>query len=536
MKSIVLLTAGLLISLISLAQSEVTWGSEFDLPNGNFQGTFEVSTGNFVGIWIDGEKMNYVQLGDDLSSKASSSLSINHETAKGKFYFVRVVKLGGKVYVVSKIKIKKEDKFTYYIQAINGENMVLDDTAKAIGSMNVQKTETRETEDLWVNPGDSLLVIGHVDASKDYSEFWYEISIYNTKLQRIFMDEMRMESDETMRISGLVSGQNGKKAFKTEWFETNEFVEPYQMKFKQAVNIIDNGLRKAIEFSLPEKKIVDFGLVFDEKNQLNIIGYYGDQNAYQVSGTFSAKIGERNRVVEIQTESLEAEFAKFAYERKEKKKKANAKPSLENIRILEIIKEDGGYKIMSELFWTDFTIDESYSENDPTGSSQYVITCEYHLADVMVTKLNKSLTKEWLARIPKNNVQSHQIKTNNPHWVKGLDYNFFEASAFRNNTSLGSFSYKSNGTVFLYNDNAENVKSFNPQKVLATPQPGPGFATCLGKVDNSGKVSKAQIFQSEGEEGQRTSVTKTEYNKQLSGYVFITQMKKTAKAGKVLVK
>lgn len=116
------------------------------------------------------------------------------------------------IYVFSKIKDKKVEKFFSYLQEIDPKNSSEIGKPILITEMTFLRHTVKEVEDLQVSPDYSRLYIGHNNADSKLSEFWYELKIFDQDLEEVYSDKIELDNSEALHSVDFKFNKNGDAA------------------------------------------------------------------------------------------------------------------------------------------------------------------------------------------------------------------------------------------------------------------------------------------------------------------------------------
>ena len=118
MKKLILIAAVIYAGIAVNAQSkcdwaELDWGEQMKRPPGHFWGTQKFNEDLYLSVWRDGLELHIVSTTSHMNLIKQREIKIEHEARKGKYYYERIFRLGDKLCVMSKIKVKKDEKFIF---------------------------------------------------------------------------------------------------------------------------------------------------------------------------------------------------------------------------------------------------------------------------------------------------------------------------------------------------------------------------------------------------------------------------------------
>lgn len=510
---------------------DVKWGAEVKIPNGEYQGSFAFQGDITISVWQDGSDLLLVKSGPELEELDRKELAIENEKVKGKVFYVKTVRLKEKLIVISKVQNKDENKYDYFAQVLDFESLTFKEEASFLGDMTMLNNEKLMVEDIIVDEENTHMLFAHTDGSSDISEFWYELSILNSDLTELYTDEVVTDADDLMELGGLTVGPEGKFAFKSVTFVKSEFVYPYRIKKSYLANLVVGPKRTPVALNFEGRYVVDFAMFFDRAGKLNILGFHSNISAHKSTGYFSAQVGERNRLVDINFDEFSnADLKKYGFEGALKQ---GEKPSMDDIRIHNLEKHQGGYTIIAEHYWPEIFIDQKELATD----IEYDIKVGYHLADILVLDMHSDLSFQWLARIPKNDFNEVVYSTQNAHWAGELGYGFFNTSVFETNTDQSSIKYHMIGEdlYIMYNDHRKNHTAIDEKNILKTSEVAEDFVTCVARVDKLGGVKRAIAYPA-ADINHKTYPRKCAFTPGNQRFTLMTYQKKSIKPGSLIFK
>ena len=214
MKKLILIAAVIYAGIAVNAQSkcdwaELDWGEQMKRPPGHFWGTQKFNEDLYLSVWRDGLELHIVSTTSHMNLIKQREIKIEHEARKGKYYYERIFRLGDKLCVMSKIKVKKDEKFYYYISTIDPETLEIDPTPTFVGDMTFLRSSFKEMEDFVVSPDYSKLYFGHNNGTRDLKKFWYEIEIIDANFETVYSDKIEIENNEALNTAYIDFYKNG---------------------------------------------------------------------------------------------------------------------------------------------------------------------------------------------------------------------------------------------------------------------------------------------------------------------------------------
>ena len=561
-KSILILLPLIFLTLNSFVPNNkianVTWGAPIKVPAGKFIKTYDFGEGRLVHIWKDGLELNTLVTDDKLNEKARGNVEIEHMARRGKYYYEKIFRLGDEIYVLSKIKDKKVEKFFYYVQRIDPENTSKISQPILISQMTFLKSARKEVEDIQVSPDYTRLYVGHNNATADRSEFWYELKILDTELEEVYTDRVELESSEALNVVDFKFNKNGDAAVIARRSDSKDAREKGKPFVYYTAAVLRNEELFRYRLDLDEHHIADIQVTFAPDNGLILSGFYSSRSEFYVNGIFMVREDiDHEELDEIKYhEFTTEEITRFQSERKEKKasKKEDKGKEIQfynyDIRNIEATSE--GVYIIAEQFYVKQSSSSSNAMNrSPTGhmtsSSSSKTTYTFNFMDVMVAKLNFDSELEWISRVPKHN----EIKTSTSGGFASPTSNPF---SFNNNSGTvspyllqywkrtgyiekacpySSYNYtiKDDQIYLLYNDHLKNHTEYNPRKIIKSKKGGDQAVTCLAKINSEGLLSRSVLYNVK-EEATFTQVRRCVPLDEEAGFIILGQKKKTIKLGK----
>ncbi|MGB0402719.1 MAG: hypothetical protein ACPGEG_01395 [Salibacteraceae bacterium] len=515
MKRIFLLSMAVLWQVITIAQSEcdwadLQWGENIKRPPGRYWGTQEFGPDLYMSVWRDGDEVHLITTTGNMNIIKQREVEIVHQAKKGKWYFERFFRLGTNMYVMSKIKVKKEEKFYYYVQAINPESLELEEEPTLIGDMTFLRSSFKELEDITIAPDYSKFYFGHNNGTRDLSKFWYEVQIIDADLETVYEDKITIENDEALNTAYIDFYKNGDVAVLAKRSKEKEDKEKGKPNYYYTAAVMRSGEVSKYTLDLSEYFISGAGITFGQEGEIILSGYYSTISANKVNGVFFMKEDVDSETLEpaVFNEFSIEEITKFASEKSEKKnKKKEAKGKeieFNDFDVFDLIATSEGVYLLGEQSWMYVTY--TYTSNGTRTVYHYVF------ADVMAMKFDYDGEIQWTTRLPK-----WQHSTND-----GGPYSSF------------NYDIEGNSVYILYNDHIDNHTMFDPKKVRPTPWGGDKSVTSIAKIDSEGELTKGYLYNVK-EEALFTKVRESSSLDGETGFMIMAQKKKNIKFAKVTV-
>lgn len=506
-----------ILSLTSIGQqseldwADIQWGTEMKVPPGDFWGTQRFNDDLYLNVWRDGEKIHIYSTTGNMNIIKQTELKIEHAAKKGKWYYESMFRLGDNFCIMSKIKVKKEEKFYYYVQTIDPNSLVLDASPILVGDMTFLRSSFKETEDFVVAPDYSKFYFGHNNGTRDLKKFWYELEVLDADFESLYEDKIEIENDEALNTAYIDFWKNGDVAVLAKRIKEKEDKERGKPNYYYTAAVLRGGDVSTYKLDLQDNFISGAGITFGTDGGLVMSGYYSSTSANRVNGVFflkEDKDAEELEETKYQEFSVE-EIMKFASERSEKKaKKKEAKGreiELNDYTIHDLFVTDNGVYLLGEQYWMTVEINH-------TSNGMVTTTFHYYYMDVMAIKFSNDGDMEWMARVPKYNYSRND----------GGRYSSF------------NYDYDDNSVYLLYNDHLENHTMYNPRRILKTPWGGKKSVTCLAQIDNEGNMKRGVLYNVK-EEALFTKVKKSASLDEASGFLIMAQKKKKFKLARVTI-
>lgn len=515
MRSIFLLIVALVAHISLLSQSEcawadLQWGENIKRPPGYYWGTQEFGPDLYMSVWRDGDEVHLITTTGNMNIIKQREIEIVHQAKKGKWYFEQFFRLGNNMYVMSKIKMKKEEKFYYYVQGINPQSLELDEEPIMIGEMTFLRSSFKELVDITVAPDYSKFYFGHNNGTSDLTKFWYEVQIIDSDIETVYEDKITIENDEALNTVYIDFYKNGDVAVLAKRIKEKEDKEKGKPNYYYTAAVMRDGDVTKYKLDLNEYFISGAGITFGQEGEIILSGYYSTISANKVNGVFFMKENLSIDALEpaIFNEFSIEEITKFASERSEKKnKKKEAKGKeieFNDFDVFDLLATSEGVYLLGEQSWVYVTYVQT-----PNGSST---TYHYVFADVMAIKFNYAGEIEWNTRLPK-----WQHSTND-----GGPYSSF------------NYDIKGNSIYILYNDHIDNHTMFDPKRVKPAAWGGDKAVTSIAKIDTEGELVKGYLY-NVNEEALFTKVKESSSLDEETGFMIMAQKKKNIKFAKVTV-
>ncbi|MBD78501.1 MAG: hypothetical protein CL840_06255 [Crocinitomicaceae bacterium] len=508
----IILSTNLFAQQSELDWAEIQWGTEMKVAPGIFWGTQRFTDDLYLNVWRDGVELHIISTTGNMNLIKQRELKIEHAARKGKYYFESIFRLGDKLCLMSKIKVKKEEKFYYYVQTIDPNSLEIVGEPVQVGEMTFLRSSFKEIEDFVVSPDYSKMYFGHNNGTRDLKKFWYELEIFDAELESIYADKIEIENDEALNTAYIDFWKNGDVAVLAKRVIEKKDREKDKPNYYYTAAVMRNGEVQRYKVDLGSNFISGAGITFGKNGDLIISGYYSPNAANRVNGVFFIRedisgdeLGET-----MYKEFTVEEIMKFASERQEKKAKKKEDKGreieLNDYTIHDLFETDNGVFLLAEQYWMRVEVNRS-------SNGMVTTTFHYYYMDVMALKFTTEGEVEWMARVPKYNYSKND----------GGRYSSF------------NYDYNSNSVYLLYNDHIGNHIEYNPRRILKTPWGGKKSVTCLAQIDNEGNMKRGYLY-NVAEEALFTKVKQSAALDEDTGFMIIAQKKKKFKLARVTTK
>jgi len=147
--------------------------------------------------------------------------------------------------------------------------------------------------------------------------------------------------------------------------------------------------------------ITDLTFGINRKGNIICGGFYSDENAYTIRGTYFLTIDQQSKAIMSEgTKAFEADFLQaFFSERKAKSGKELANYYLDDI----ILRNDGGALLFAEQYYERVITNPV---NTGVGPPQYQTSTRYYYTDIIVISINPDNSIDWATKVPKRHVST----------------------------------------------------------------------------------------------------------------------------------
>jgi hypothetical protein len=515
MKKIILIGIAVLLFNQINAQSncewaDLQWGTQMKRPPGHYWGSEKFGEDLHLSVWRDGAELHIYSTTGNMNLIKQAELDLEHKARKGKWYYERTFRLGGQLYVMTKIKVKSEEKFYYYVQPIDPNSLQFSEEPIQIGEMTFLRSTFKEMEDITISPDRSKFYFGHNNGTRDLKKFWYEVHIFNADLEVIYEDKITIENDEALNTAYIDFWKNGDVAVLAKRVKEKEDRERGKPNYYYTAAVLRDGEITSYKLDLGDNFISGFGITFGTEGEVVMSGYYSNISPSSVNGVFYIQEDKRlEELGEVKYHEFSIEeITRYLSERAEKKTKKKEDKGKEiefkDYDVHDLISTKNGTYLLGEQAW--ITITTTYNSNGVSTT-----TYHYYFMDIMAIKFSTDGEIDWIARVPKY----HYSKND------GGRYSSF------------NYDYTDEKLYLLFNDHLKNHTEFNPKKVLKTPWGGDQSVTSVASIDLDGNVKKGYLYNVKDE----ALFTKVKESERLgvneAGFMIMAQKRKNFKLARV---
>lgn len=244
---------------------------------------------------------------------------------------------------------------------------------------------------------DSSLLFSHYQLEPEKGEdIRFELNVFDSKLNLIHSKRLALPyPEESMEISEWLIDKDS-----NVWFLTG--ISP--KKNISGLSDLEKARRYVLfSYSFKENRLKEFdvnlkdkwvmALTFEEmeNNEIGIGGFYSNDPAFSISGTFFLRIGISDKeVISTGMMAFDKEFVR------ENARNGNFEKELSNYYFDHFIpSKDGGAWFLAEQYY----VTEQFLMDGNTGRSN--ISYTYHYNDILVVKVNNEGEIQFAKRIPK---------------------------------------------------------------------------------------------------------------------------------------
>jgi len=314
-----------------------------------------------------------------------------------------------------------------------------------------------------------------------------ELEMPYTEKKMDVLDYTVDKSGTPYLIAKVFSGNNRKE--KTKNTKGKGKVANYRIELIK-VNI-ESGRYKISPIQIENKFIVKLALHESTDNTMICTGYYNTRGRTSkrgkwtisggvtnppIDGVCAFKIDKDGGVSDIIYHEIPVEVMNM-YEKKGKQKRnqrkdERGKAQLKNLTFKEsVVQDDGSYLLIGEQY---YVIQTQSSTPSMYGTSTTRSNPKHYYEDILVTKINADGSLAWMQKLPKRQMSARSPKG-------GLSFKYINDKATGNH-------------YLMYLDNVKNIDldiNKTPKKHIDGKG---GFLTSYKINDETGKVSKENLF------------------------------------------
>lgn len=428
----------------------------------------------------------YIEFVDMSMTTKKSELIPDLKYNDKRRHYDNIYMMGEHLYLISSQTDSKADKFRYFIETINIDNLKLKNDVKILSEFSYEKKrETYNAINVIVsNDEKHLLVYTNIPDEKGEDES-FNIKMLDESLNEVWKRDIKLPySTSLFRISKQYIDSKGNLYFLgTLSKEKRPSKRSGEANYtSHVICVLNNGQDiEDIELKLQSKFITDCQIAVAGNGDIITAGFYAEVGSYGIRGSFYMSIDAKTRQVK-QTNMKEFSFDLVTENLSEKatKKAEKAKEKGKNVEMFEydidelIIDKDGNVTLIAEQFFIRVVTTTTYTNGQASTRTTYY----YYYNDILVVHINNSGEIVWNCKIPKR-----QVSTNDG----GLFSSYVMA--------------KSNNEIyFIFNDNPKNLDPDKKEGVFYNMSPGKEVDVCFTTVSADGTYEKELLFTAEKRE------------------------------------
>lgn len=299
----------------------------------------------------------------------------------------------------------------------------------------------------------------------------FGMAVFNSNLEKEWENDVQMpyENNECTTEDFTVDSK-GRGYFLLKKVKKlvgiRETQDPNDISY-EVFEVTDEGKGETRSFQLDGNLVKSIIMKENGAGNIVVAGYFTKPRSYAIDGVFAVTLGTNGEFSKPSITEFTAEFIKSfnrLSERREKKlDKAEEKGEL-GMRNLQMDRiqnlRDGGMILTGEIYYTTTT-------TSADGKSTRTV---YHYDDVILTKIDKDGTFEWMKKIPKRSTHSSYRQFNSDSFM----YISFRDNVKNQNLTEDMSPFRGIGAVVTYkidltDGNHDYKVLFNANKIDDTP-------------------------------------------------------------------
>jgi len=444
-----LLLTGLVLFFLARSYSQsgnapVNWGGEIFKPSSST--AFRV-----IGNWDEGVLMQtrtssklfsagktFIQRFDNMTMLPQFNKEVVLETTKGSktLDYQVLERLGGNPVLFATYFNKDKDKIELYGRRYDLEGEPVN-KEKKIAEFNATRKSQLEKLNFVQSVDSNLMLAFYSERFDKYENEKIDFTLFNQELDTLWSRNIEFPyKGKNFNIHRSLVDSEG-RVFLLIKIQNEKPQDRIGQEFRYSVVTFgpDTSLIEDYEINLDDKFISDIDFSLNDSHNVICSGFYSEEGAGGVSGTFYLKVDRATRMVTGKTlTAFDRDFALGFMEGR----RLRGRPELTDFKLDHFITfTDGTHALIAEQF----LIDEVCYQDFRTG----MISCNYlyYFNNIIVVKMDGEGQVQWTADIPK-----YQESTN--------DGGFYSSYVF---------GQSGNNLYFVFNDNEKNQSEKDKSKV-----------------------------------------------------------------------
>ncbi len=486
----------------SIAQTQVKnaaidWGEELNEPAGTFLSKIISSQGSGfyalrekrIGSLRGNANKIFVEHYSSSNRKLLKSKALDLRYKKKERVFEDVIMLGGKLHLLTSFHNEAKKINYLFAQSISSKSLNLSKDLKKIGEIGTINAFKEGSFDIHISRDSSkILVMNQLPYKKtqperfalqvfdnDFNTIWNRDIILPYNDQQFEIKEYRVDGTGNVYLLGLLylEGTREQRRGKPNY--------QYLILSYPA----DGSKSRKHKIKLGEKFITDLTFRISKEGLLVCSGFYSDQDAYSIKGTYFFQLDPESR--EIRNQNFKAFSLNFLVDdfsagKQRRIQKANENGTLRQAPELRryalddlILRSDGGVVLIAEQYFVQERNNRDfYGNNIGTRFNNNNINSDFYFNyhDIIVVNIRPNGEIEWASRIPKR-----QVTIN--------DGGYYSSYAM---------SIVSDKLYFVFNDNGRNYEDKRRIQGLYNFN-GNQSIIAVAELSKDGSVNVAPLFQ-----------------------------------------
>ncbi len=476
------------IAQTQIKKAAIDWGEEYSEPAGTFLSKIISSQGNGfyalrekrVGSLLGNVNKIFVEHYSSKNRKLLKSKQVDLRYKKKERVFEDVILLGGKLQLLTSFHNEAKKKNYLFAQSISTKSLSPSKDLKKIGEIETINAFKEGSFDLHISRDSSkILIMNQLPYQRtqperfamqvfdnDFNSIWSRNIVLPYNDQQFEIEEYRVDGAGNVYLLGLLY-LNGIREEKRGKPNYQYLILSYPA---------DGSKSKEYKIKLDEKFITDLTFRISKEGLLVCSGFYSEQGAYSIKGTYFFQLNPETR--EVRNQNLKAFSLNFLVDdfstgKQRRIQKANEKGTLKREPELQryalddlILRSDGGVVLIAEQYFVQERTNRDFYTNNSTTDFYY------NYNDIIVVNIRPNGEIEWASRIPKR-----QVTTN--------DGGYYSSYAM---------SIVSDKLYFVFNDNGRNYEEKRRVQGLYNFN-GNRSIIAVAEISKNGEVKVEPLFE-----------------------------------------